>query len=349
MTVIASFESYDETGRACLLTEEKTYFSDDGIKIIRLGYNKKFKRLAIKLKKYHGVYSLLYDEQPDIIFTHGLQFWDLTEVIRYKKKHMDVMIFADNHADYINSAHGFLSKNFLHKTLWRYKIQRAIPYIDKFFGVTPLRCDFLNDMYGIPLDKIELLPLGVDDDNIPQDRIIVRQSIREKLNLPEDAFVFFTGGKIDSKKNTDKLLQALEKLHNNRVYLIICGVITPEMEQIIIPMITDNVRYLGWCGTEVVMNCMLASDAACFPGTHSTLWEQVVGVGLPAIFKRWKNMEHINVNGNSIIIDGDNFEELYASVEKIITLDYYASIKSLAMEASNMFLYSDISKKAIGK
>ena len=35
-----------------------------------------------------------------------------------------------------------------------------------FYGVTPARCDFLHEMFDIPREKIHLLPLGADDDEM---------------------------------------------------------------------------------------------------------------------------------------------------------------------------------------
>ncbi len=37
-------------------------------------------------------------------------------------------------------------------------------YASVFYGVLPIRCDFIKDMYGISADKIELLAMGADDE-----------------------------------------------------------------------------------------------------------------------------------------------------------------------------------------
>ena len=39
----------------------------------------------------------------------------LDEVLQYKKNHMEVRVYVDNHADFSNSATNWLSKNILHK------------------------------------------------------------------------------------------------------------------------------------------------------------------------------------------------------------------------------------------
>lgn len=209
-----------------------------------------------------------------------------------------------------------------------------------------MRCRFLKEMYHIKSEKIEFLPMGVDDEAIPVDRDSVRKDIRIELGIPDSAFVILTGGKIDKLKNTHVLLEALQKLNSQNIHLIICGTLTQEMEYLKGEFASNaNIHYLGWCNADRVMNCMVASDLACFTGTHSTLWEQSVGVGLPAIFKRWNEMEHVNVNGNCEFVKGEDVEELANIIEKVISPAEYSAMLTKAKEAATQFLYSEISKK----
>ncbi len=108
-----------------------------------------------------------------------------------------------------------------------------------------------------------------------------------------------------------------------------------------------NIHLLGWCNAQRVMNVMVASDFVCFPGTHSTLWEQSVGVGLPGIFKHWDEIDHVNVNGNCIFVKGDDVDEIVSAINKLLDKDTYLVYKSLSEKASAAFLYSEIAKKSI--
>ena len=162
--------------------------------------------------------------------------------------------------------------------------------------------------------------------------------------------VILTGGKIDILKNTHVLIEALKKINDAHLHLIICGTFTPEMEYLRKSIeAMPNIHYLGWCNAGRVMNCMVAADVACFPGTHSTLWEQSIGVGLPAIFKRWKEMEHVNVNGNCIFVKGDDVNELSNALCKMQIEASYNEYLDKASVAAKSFLYSEIAKKTIGQ
>lgn len=344
VTVIASLVSFDKNGKSCLL-ESASEHEENGYKVIRLEYKKPSKICKI-LRKYSGFYKILETENPDIIFSHGISMGDNSTLLRYLKKHPNVKLYADNHADYINSATNWLSRNILHPIIWRYYAKKIEPYLIKCFGVTPMRCRFLNEMYHINEHIIDFLPMGVDDESIPENRNEIRNMFRQKYNINNDDILIFTGGKIDKRKNTHILIDAIKRLNNPSVHLVICGVLSSEMDYLKNEF-NDNIHYVGWCDSGQVMNNMLASDVACFPGTHSTLWEQSVGVGLPCILKHWNDMTHTDVNGNCIFVKGEDVGELKGIIKKMLDKDFYSSQKDKAVKASQFFLYSDISKKAI--
>lgn len=350
VTVIASNYSFDKNGKSYYMSGSKEYVNNDGVKVIRLEYKKPFYRINRLLRRFHGLYPAIEKTAPDLIFTHNISAIDMHQITLYLKQHPQVRLYADNHADYINSGKNFLSRKILHGFIWKHYAKEIEPYITTCFGVTPMRCRFLKEVYHINPDKVEFLPMGIDDEAIPQDRIATRKSIRQQLGITDTDFIILTGGKIDRLKNTHVLVEAVKRIANPKVHLVICGTLTTEMQYLQEEFRTsENIHYLGWCNSEQVINHMVASDLACFPGTHSTLWEQSVGIALPAIFKRWPEMEHVNINGNCLFVKGDDVDELQQAILQLLNAPYYNQLKQLATEASSHFLYSSIAQKAIGQ
>ena len=347
VTVIASLFTFGADGRGSWLEGYSEYDDKNGFHVVRLPYKKPL-MINKTLRHYDRFEEILNREAPDIIFSHNVSFADVSVLVKYLKKHPNVRVYADNHADFVNSAKHLLSKHILHPIIWRYYAKMLEPYLVKCYGVIPIRCRFLKEVYHINPDIIEFLPMGVDDESIPADRMAIRTAIRKELSIPEDDMVILTGGKIDRLKNTHVLVEAFNSIRNRHIHLIICGTLTPDMEYLETEIAKNqNIHHLGWCNPERVMNCMVASDMACFPGTHSTLWEQSVGVGLPAIFKRWSEMEHVNVNGNCCFVKGDDVEELKIAISSMLNTENFMQYKTKSIEASKSFLYSEISKKAI--
>lgn len=344
--VIASLFTFNNEGKGTFLSSPAHYHDNNGFEVVRLTYKKPISWNKF-FRHYDGLKEVIEQFAPDVIFSHNVSYGDTLVVKNYIKRNPNTKLFADNHADYINSAKNWMSRNILHPIIWRHYAKIIEPYMTKCFGVTPMRCRFLKEMYHINSNIIEFLPMGVDDESIPENREEVRNNIRKQFNMSDDDILIFTGGKIDWLKNTHILIDAIKLLEEPRLHLVICGVLTPEMNYLK-EKFNNNIHYLGWCDAKDVMNNMIASDFACFPGTHSTLWEQAVGVGLPCILKHWNEMTHMDINGNCIFIKGDDISELKDAISKMINKDFYLQQKEKASNVAQFFLYSDIAKKAIG-
>lgn len=345
VTVIASSFSFNDQGLGCYLEVPSEKMVEDGYKVIRLAYKKPY-NLYRTLRRYENLYKTIEKEAPDIIFSHGISMADNTTILKYIKRNKYVKLYVDNHADYINSARSFVSKNILHKVIWKYYAKMLEPYMIRCWGVTPLRCRFVKEMYNIKSEKVAFLPMGVDDEMIPNEREKVRVMIRKKLGINDNSVLIITGGKVDRRKNIHILIDALNKLDNHNVHLVICGVLSPEM-QYLYDAFNDKIHYMGWCTSQQVMDFMVAADIACFPGTHSTLWEQSVGVGLPAIFKYWDEMNHVNVNDNCLFVKGEDVNDLENKIKFMIEPNNYFRIKINAELAASKFRYSTIAKQSI--
>ena len=302
-----------------------------------------------------GDFSKVYEEldrfQPDIIFVHGGQFVALKDVYFYCRRHRDVKLYIDQHADYYNSPVKTLKQKVAAKVIYGYWIRKCAKLAQKLWGVTPWRCQFLHEVYGVPKEKIGLLVMGGDDALIPFDRANeIRTQIRSDLGIPSNAFVVISGGKIDTAKNIHLLGQAVSELHRNSVHLIIFGQPTEDMEETIRQLSQNQwCHYIGWINSAKVYDYFLASDLAVFPGTHSVLWEQACACGTPVLVKSWKGMHHVCVNGNGKLLCGDPVEDIKENITLLLDdPKTYEIMKSAANQCKEVFFYSKIAERAIG-
>ena len=346
--VICSQFVWDTKGNI-VKSEKDNYIDENGANIIRIPSNFNT-NIKSKIRFYKGVYKAICESAPDIIFVHGVQGPAISKIVKYAKKHKDVTIYVDNHADFSNSARSWLSKNILHRILWKHYAKKIEPYTEKFYGVLPARVNFLHDVYGIPKEKIELLVMGADDDLVrPAADPSVRHEIRNKHNVDEDDFMIVTGGKIDAfKMQTLLLMEAVKELNNPKVKLIVFGSVSDD----IIGKVEDLsdgmiVKYIGWINPNDSYKYFAASDLVVFPGRHSVFWEQVVGQGIPMLVKRWNGTEHVNYCGNVDFIDEDTVDAIKDKLESLIGKEKYETMLENAKKASNEFCYSGIAEKSI--
>ena len=228
--VIASTQSFDKQGKVCYLDNVGTYHNEYDIKVTRLAY-KSNSKIWKKLKRYIGVFEAISKAEPDVLFIHGGQFLDIDQVVKYIKLHPDVKVYVDNHADFSNSATNWFSKNILHRIVWKHAEHKIEPYTRKFYGVLPVRVDFLKNVYGLPADKCELLVMGADDELVERAKISgARARIRKQYGINDEDFLIVTGGKIDKwKTQTLLLMKAVQNISNPYVKLIVFGSVNDEL------------------------------------------------------------------------------------------------------------------------
>ncbi len=335
------------------------YVNEDGIPVKRVSY-KHFLPLKIgaKIRCYNDVFQTIKSFAPDIIFMHNAQTAAVFPIIKYLKKHPECRLYIDSHTDFVNSAKTWASKYLLHGILYKWYVRKTIPFTRRYYGTLPARVAFLRDFYGTPADKTEYLPLGVDDVFVPiKDREQIRDIVRNNLNLCEDDFVVVCGGKLERRKNILLLMKSVISLYNenHNVKLLLFGSVSQDIKKEFDELLNANlntIKYIGWVPAKETYKYFFASDIACFPGTHSTLWEESVGLGLPIIAKRWDGITQIDLNGNAILLNEPiTVESVTNCIGSILRdTDKYNYMKLISMtKGMSFFAYSRIAEYAISQ
>lgn len=334
-----------------------TYTNNDGIPVHILASNPSFlckiPGIVGWIDSTLGLETLLEEICPDIIFIHGVCKHDNLHFVRYKDKHPEVTIYADNHSDYYNTPVKTLQEKYVRYILGRYIGKRIGAAAEKVWGVTPWRVEYLKDVYGIPADKVGLLVMGGDEETIQwEERDTIRRNIRQRQNIPEDTFLVISGGKIDKAKNTHHLIEAVQQLSTtHNIQLLLFGKAERDMEEYLASVTDTGIHNIGWISPKEANDYYLASDLACFPGTHSVLWEQACACGTPAIFKDWDGgFAHVDVGGNCILLKDTSASGIAQCIEPLlIDNTMYEKMRHIAAtKGRHTFSYSTIAKKAIG-
>lgn len=347
--VIASLLTFGPNGEKAFMDGPSTYVNENGINVVRLAYYP-LGRVAKKLQLFNGLRNALEKSAPDVLFIHGCQFLDIFTVVSYVKKHPDVQVFVDNHADYSNSATNWLSKIVLHRIIWRSCAQAIAPYAAKFWGVLPARVDFLVENYGIRREQCDLLVMGADDEEVSRASSAKnRIETRTALGISESDFLVVTGGKIDSSKTqVFSLINAIKSLPAE-AKLLVFGPVALDMKEAFAKVIQDEkIVYVPWASTQESYDYFSAADLVCFPGRHSVYWEQAVAMGKPLLVKKWDGAEHVNACNNVLFLENDSESHLYELLNRLISdKECFAKLKENAKKAAKGFMYSAIAERAI--
>jgi 1,2-diacylglycerol 3-alpha-glucosyltransferase len=349
--IVASTETFTDNMNLGYINAS-SYFTEYNVPIHRLPYLNWLPHfLARKLRIYKGLEVILEQFQPEIIFLHDVQFLSIFSIVNYAKRNRNCVIYADGHTDFINSARGWVSKNILHKIIYKRCAKAIEPYTKKFYGVLPVRVDFYKEVYKINPKKLELLVLGGDLTEIDLNKKEeIRKEIREQLDIKHDDLVVITGGKIDSKKNVHLLMAEINKIANDKIKLIVFGSVSEELKTEIEELAKSKyIRFIGWKKSSDISNYLISSDIAFFPGTHSVLWEQSAALGLPGVFKYWEGMQHMDIGGNCIYLKEITEKKIRETLLNLYNNPEILNKMTLIAKNEGMkyFSYFDIAKRAI--
>lgn len=347
VTVFAPEYEYDNDGKL-IKSICSICVDDNGITVRRIAISGNH-NISAKFKRFVNFYEEIEKVNPDIIFCHLFQFLDFDKVIKYVKLHPGIKLYVDSHADFNNSASNFLSKRILHGVIWKHLAQKALPYTEMFYGVTPARVDFLLNVYNLPPSKVELLPLGADDDLVlKMSDPKIRKDLRTKLKISDDQILIISGGKIDhNKPQTLKLMRAINIICDKAVCLMVFGSVEENLRKEFDAELSEHVNYIGWKSVEQIYELFAAADLVVFPGLHSVLWEQAVGMGKPCVFKRIPGFNHIDLGGNCMFFEEDTVDEYIRVVNKAI--NHIPDMQETAEERGiPAFSYKRIAEKSIG-
>ena len=309
--------------------------------------------LSEKLRYIEGIYEELKKENPDFIMIHDVQSHTLLQIVKYVRECTDVKVVVDCHTDYYNSARNWVSKNVLHRIIYKYYAKKIEPYSSSFFGTLPMRIDFLVNVYKIDHKKCSLLVMGADDN------LVIKATNKEAINIlkesygiGKDDFLIVTGGKMNEYRANEviNLMKAVCNLKEEHVKLIIFGYIDERYRENF-KILCDGIRiiYVGWLNTEDTYRYMALADLIIFPGLHSVMWEQAVALGIPCIFRDLDGFHHVDLNGNAIFIKNPTKEKLQKEIENLfLDKDKYKKMVICAKEKEKeMFFYKNIAHRCL--
>lgn len=169
--------------------------------------------------------------------------------------------------------------------------------------------------------------------------------LRAELNIPTNAFVILTIGELSDRKNQLVILKALTKIHNEKLFYVMCG--TGSKYDEYKKYVTDNglnnqVLFTGQLSHEQVLNISKCVDIGAIPS-------KIEGLGLAGIeiLASGKPLIGSNVHGiKDYLIDnvtGISFapEDVDAAADAIMRFyadkEYYSLCSDNAIEVARRF------------
>ncbi len=284
-----------------------------GIKLIR---GKIFFEIVNRFVVFKNLYNSLNQEKPDFIFHRGITSPSVFTVIKYKKKHRNCKLVFCVHADYNNSMQRKIMK--IYHSFWGIIWKNMIKFTDKIFYVAPECKKFIINIYKIPGDKLEHLPLGGDITTLEKHDYF-RKKYRDRYRILEDEIVFIHTGKLPQKKKTELVIEAFNRIKDKKIILLIIGNIEESYKDEFSRIIKNNkIIYTGWKNADEIHKIFHAGDVLLQPGSLSSVFAEGICCGLPVILGDTLQGEYLISYGNGVIIKDVTIESLVFQIKELI-------------------------------
>ena len=257
------------------------FYEEDSVHICRLPS-------VMPIKSRGQVYlrnllSTLREIEPEIIHIHGLWYLPTLQIMASRTR---CTLVADDHADNGNLPSG--PGNLIRFGFARWVCKRLCRQGGKIFSVNPFSRWFVTEVLHTPPDSVHFLPLGINTQTFYPDPA-KRTQARTKLNLPRDACVFITTGRLTPGKGFELLIERFGEVYRahpaSRLIIIGSGSEAYETQLQRLAKesgIEDAFILLAWMAQDDLCTYYNAADVGVLPGKLGGIRE-ILGVGRPLI------------------------------------------------------------------
>ena len=294
------------------------YIDEDGVRLIRIPYLIS-NSIGSKLKLFNSIYHYLEDIKPDIIYCHSPQYFSVFDIIKYKKNHPNVLVYADTHTGYYNVNASKWYFPLLYKVYYKKIYKTLEPYLEKYFYIGSSDKEFSENIFDADTSKMFFLPLGGNAIR-DADYELYRSVKRDELKIRNNDILLVHSGKLDEKKNTNWLIEIINSINDDKLKLAIIGSI-PSSNKKLYDMIeknsNKNIYYLGWKDSNELLKYICASDIYVQPGSPSVTLNNSICSQTPVIaYKYDLYSEFFDI---SSICWVKNKEELEVNLRKLLS------------------------------
>lgn len=261
-----------------------------------------------------GLEKAVTNFKPDVIIVHGIINITSIRLAMLKHKLIHSKLIFDDHMTFHNTRGGLYR--------WLYSLFRllAMPIIlkssDHFIAVTEETKSFMRHGYGIPLNKIEVIPLGVDTDQFRRNPI-AREQLRSIYGIEASDVVFIYVGKVIPTKGVHILVDAALRLMNNNlsIKVVIVGGASKPYEAFLKRKVNSSkfmkhFIFISAKPNEELCKYYSIADVGVWPLQCSITMNEAMSCGLPIIISDASGVPEIVSEETGFIYKNGDIDEL---------------------------------------
>lgn len=298
-------------------------FKEEGISVVRLSRKFDFwNRVYLK-----NLEKTLEEIKPDLVIVHATCTFLAWQAAKAKTK-IGYKLICDDHMHLSIILQNKLIKKIIYKIFSLLFMSTIKKQTDKFVAITEETKQIMQDYYGVPKSRTEVIELGVDTELFRKD-LTAREEIRKKYKIDLEDIVFIYAGKIIFDKGPKILLEALaEKIRENKkIKIMFIGNGSQDYLKEMHTIINENGIENQIIWVEMVANKDLykyysAADIGVWPKQESMTMQEASSCELPIIIKDSASMRERIKDKNGLTYKESNVSDLTKKIEDMLQSDY---------------------------
>jgi len=197
--------------------------------------------------------------------------------------------------------------------------------IDYFFGLNKNVALYVSQTFSIPLEKIEIIPLGVDVELFKYNEA-ERISVRKRLGIGLDDVVICHTGRLIPAKQVEVIMESLRRLSTNfpKIKFLIIGdgdkkYLKYLKEHALRLHIENHVIFHPTVHRKYLPSFYSACDIAVWPAAPSISILEAAAVGLPVISGSKFFYEELEKYKMGYVIKRGNISELVQVLNQLVS------------------------------
>jgi glycosyltransferase involved in cell wall biosynthesis len=293
------------------------FFLESGVQVWRLKVKFEYPNLIW----LSGLEAKIQEIKPDLVIVHGITNLSAVRTAMMKNRSGGFRLVYDDHAIPDNTT----GKMRVLYPLFRWTASKWIQKAaDGLVAILPATRDFMHKKYGIPQDRIAVIPLGADTGLFRLDTE-ARRETRRKLRFNDRNIVIIYTGKIIPARQVSVLVEAtaglMEREERLRVLIVGSGDETyvDQLKQDIESKgLSDKFTWVDAVQNDRLYRYYSAADISVWPFGASIGMREAMACSLPIIIGADSSVTELVEGNNGLLFSEGDAADLAAQIEKLL-------------------------------
>jgi glycosyltransferase involved in cell wall biosynthesis len=203
-------------------------------------------------------------------------------------------------------------------------VPRSAQRADRVIAISAATRDDLQELYGIPAEKIAVTPLGVEERFNTHHTDGENAALRQCYNLPEGPFVL-TVGTLQPRKNHRRLVEALARVEPPTDLVIAgsAGWVYDEVQETVEQLgLTQRVTFTGYVDDADLPALYRAATVFAYPALYEGFGLPVLeamACGTPVVTSRTSSLPEVTGPDAALLVDPLDVDSIAAALTRLLT------------------------------